>query len=471
MRSNAGLLFVIALVGSVLLHELFHLAAARASGMRVSQYFVGFGPTLFSSRIGETQVGLKLLPLGGFVRIVGMDESDAPQKPLLEDLPDYSATQDWWEGLERGMRDRGVGRLRSRRIRDAARSLTPSHPEASAAEVSSALTRAVEQEMGASRKVGDLPHRILRGDAGRLYRQRPHRSRAAAILAGPLSHLLVAFLLLTAMQMLWPPRTGPATTEVGVVAAGSPASAAGMQVGDRIVSVGETSSEDFEPLRESIRNSPGVQVPFVVERDGRLLELLITPEPVQEDEGLVGVAGFVALAKAEPVTLPEALANAWSSNDPERYPGGVLQLTQLSVEGLAGILSPSGLVDVVQQAAGMQPRDPEGALSLVGAVSVASQVTSSPQGGWQAFVLLLVAVNVFLMVFNLVPLPPFDGGHLASTAVESVVDGVRRLRGSYAGPYRVSERVLGRIAVPVYGALLVLLTATLWLDIFSPITL
>ena len=140
-----------------------------------------------------------------------------------------------------------------------------------------------------------------------------------------------------------------------------------------------------------------------------------------------------------------------------------------SVAGLVRILSPSGLTALVSQAVGREDRAPDGAVSLVGAASIAGQV-GAREGGLPVVLTLLAAINVFFFLFNLLPLPPFDGGHLAVLGIEGVVNGLRRVRGR-ASDFRVRPEAIASVAIPVIAVLVLLLITTLWLDVTDPIRL
>jgi regulator of sigma E protease len=469
--------FVAALVGAVLVHELFHLLGARWSGMRVDRYFVGFGPTLWSTRRGETEVGLKLLPLGGFVRIVGMDPEDPVQPPLVDELPEPEGDGAVWaDALEVGLRARGARAETARRIRDAARGVLSAAPAGVGAgaggprdRATAAVTAAVEAELGPTRRVGDLAHRVLRGDEGRRYGDRPARQRALAIVLGPLSHAAIAFVLLLGIQLGWPQPTGELTTVVAAVQQGSPADAAGLRAGDRLLAVAGVASDDFLVLRDGLRGRPGQPVDVRVERAGAVDTVRIVPEPVETVEGTVGLIGIAVEPVVADVGVVDAVVAAAVGEPRGASPGGVVPLARDSVAGLVRILSPQGLTDLVGQAVGAEERDPTGAVSLVGAASIAGQI-GARDGGLPVLLALLAAINVFFMLFNLVPLPPFDGGHLAVIGVESAVNGLRRLRGR-AADFRVRPEALTALAAPVMAVLVLLLVATLWLDVTSPIRL
>jgi regulator of sigma E protease len=467
--------FVVALVVAILIHELFHLLGARWAGMRVDRYFVGFGPTLWSTRRGETEVGVKALPLGGFVRIVGMDPDDAVQPPLVDELPTELADDDprLWAALEQGLRGRGAGVETARRLRDATRSvLAPAEqptPVGRHQRLAAALAGAVAQELGPSRRVGDLAHRVLRGDEGRRYGDRPGWQRALAIVLGPLSHAAIAFLLLVGVQLGWAQPTGELTTVVSAVRPGSPAAEAGLRSGDRLLAVGGVASDDFLVLRGLLRDRPGLATDVRIERDGEATTLRMIPEPVELEDGTVGLIGIAVEPELAAVGFGDALVAAAVGPAAGASPGGVVPLVRDSVAGLVRILSPAGLADLFGQAFGAEERDPTGAVSLVGAASIAGQI-GTREGGLPVLLGLLAAINVFFMLFNLLPLPPFDGGHLVVIGVESAVNAGRRVRGRPAD-FRVRPEALSALAAPVMAVLVLLLVATLWLDVTAPIRL
>jgi regulator of sigma E protease len=194
-RSLAILAFVVALVLAILIHELGHLLTAKSVGMKADRYFVGFGPTLWSTRRGETEYGVKAFPLGGFVSIRGMSSLDdrggaAPtrhareqREHILRRTRDTAAEMDDLEGLRRSLRE------------------------------------IVHTEVGGSERLGDLAWRLERGDEGRFYHDRPVWQRALAIFMGPVTHVAIAFLLLFGLYSLLPcpparspPRSPPCST-------------------------------------------------------------------------------------------------------------------------------------------------------------------------------------------------------------------------------------------------------------------
>jgi regulator of sigma E protease len=481
VSSTVGIVaFVASIVLAIVIHEAGHLLTAKRTGMRADRFFVGFGPTLYSTRRGETEYGVKALLLGGYVRIVGMDPADERQLPVIAALPRLSEIddeRDWWTELARELDARGASSEQAMQVIDATRSLAASTGDVGVdaatreTRLRDAFERAVTLQLGSSLRVGDLPHRLLRGDEERFFGERRPLQRALVLVAGPASHLLIAFMLLFAVQLFWPQPTGELTSVVAAVRPGSPAEAAGLAVGDRLIAVDDVVSSDFLVLRDALRARPEQPSMLQVERDDERLELTVVPTAVEEasDGTRVGVIGIATQPQTVQLGAWEATVAALVGPPGIGTPGGVVPMIGESLRGLGRIVSPSGLTDLVAQATGRQERAADGAVSLVGAASIAGQV-GAREGGLPVVLTLLAAINVFFFLFNLLPLPPFDGGHLAVVGIESSVNGARRLLGRDAG-FRVRPEALATVAIPVIAVLVLLLVTTLWLDVTDPIRL
>jgi membrane-associated protease RseP (regulator of RpoE activity) len=463
--------FVASIVLAIVIHEAGPLVSAKLAGMRADRFFVGFGPTLWSTRRGETEYGLKAVLLGGYVRIVGMGgDEEIEQLPLVDALPEVRDEEDarrWWGALEDELALRGTPDDLAHRIRDTARSLAPMAEDAS---MRDALGRALTLEVPTSERVGDVAHRLLHGDIGRRYSDRPAWQRAAVVFLGPVTHLVIAFVLLFAVQAGWPQPTGELTSQVSLVRGGSPADVAGVEIGDVLVAVDGIESTDFLVLREALRARPEAASVLTVDRDGTRLDLVVVPEGVTEADGqVVGLIGIGTEPRTRTVGLGEAAIEAAVGAPRPGSAGGVLPMVGESVAGLARILSPQGLTGLVSQAMGREDRAQDGAVSLIGAASIAGQV-GTREGGLPVVLTLLAAINVFFFLFNLLPLPPFDGGHLAVLGIEGAVNASRRLRGR-AADFRVRPAAIASVAIPVIAVLVLLLITTLWLDVTDPIRL
>jgi regulator of sigma E protease len=482
--------FVVAILLAVLVHELGHLVTAKLFGMRADRYFVGFGPTLWSTRRGETEYGVKAFPLGGFVSIRGMSPLDERRRPVVDEVFDPQALsadreQDQrvvttpaappptvppatWERLRDTLLERGTPATVAQRIVERTRATIGHDPDLTEARTS--LAQVMLTEVGDSERVGDLPWRLQRGDEGRFYHDRPRWQRALAIFLGPVTHLLIAFGLLLGGYLLIAQPTGEPTTEVAVVLEDSPAEEAGLAPGDRLRAVEGVESEDFERLRQVLRQRPGQPTTLTVERDGEVARIELVPlEETDPGTGeTIGVAGFVPGEVSERLGPVDALQRAAVGDEDEPI-GGVVPMLGASVQGLAAVFSPAGLSDLVSTSLGAQERDPEGAVSVVGIASFAGGAAEQGGVGLFALLFLLAYINVFLFIFNMVPLPPFDGGHLAVLAVEKLGTTVQRLRGR-PETFTVDPRAITAVALPVIGVLLLVFATTLWLDIIDPIT-
>lgn len=468
--SGAGAItvFVVSLLAAIMLHEAGHFLTARRFGMRADRFFLGFGPTVISLRRGETEYGVKALPLGGFVRIVGMSPEDERQPPAIDVVLAVPDADQRYEVLSRELRRRGVpAELASRMVRRA-RSNDLAHLDDQAA--SSVWREIVATEVPASSRVGDLRHRLLHGDEGRFFHERPAWQRAIVLASGSVAHFLIAIVVLVGAYGLLEVWTGAFEPRVAAVQEDSPAQAAGLEPGDRVLAVQSVRSDDYERLREVIRQRPDRPTSVVVSRNGAEITLTMTPEPVTDPAtgATVGVVGFAPMLVTERMDPVAAIEHALFGTPGLGDPGGFFPMLTGSLRAMATVFSPAGIAEILAQATGQRERGLEGAVSVVGAASIAGQVGDATFGGLLAFLGLIAVVNVFIGLFNLIPLPPLDGGHLAALGIEQSVNLVRRLRGR-TPDYQVDPRALAAIAVPVLALLAVVVIALLWLDITDPI--
>ncbi len=376
-RSGAlpAVAFVVALVAAVMLHEAGHFFTAKWSGMKVTEFFFGFGPRLWSFRRGETEYGVKAIPAGGYVRIVGMSNLEKDVDPA---------------------------------------------------------------------------------DEPRTYRQQSYPRRVLVTVAGVATHFIVAFLLLV---VIWTavgvPRYDRPTLEVGSISrlenGPSPAQEAGFQLGDRLVSVDGRPISSWEELPPYIRARPGTPITFVVERDGARRTLVATPAPTNPAGEQVGFIGIGAQPEIEKVGLATAVVRSVRQ---------VGRLTVGSVYALGSFFSPGSLRNYTEQLTGEGTGGAENRpVSLVGFVRIADQAADR---GLFDFLGLLVLLNVFFGVFNLVPLLPLDGGHLAVATYE-------RIRSRRGRRYHADVTRLLPLTAAVVAVLAVMTVTAVWLDIVNPI--
>ncbi|WP_432501308.1 M50 family metallopeptidase [Kineococcus arenarius] len=422
---------------SIALHEVGHLLPAKRFGVKVTQYMVGFGPTLFSRRRGETEYGVKAIPLGGYIRMIGMFPPQPGDEP---------------------------GRVRAS---------------------STGRWALMAEEARAASFVEIGP-----GEEHRTFYRLPVAKRIAIMFGGPFVNLLLALLLTAvAASAIGAPGLVPTVSSVSqcVLPAGTtatqcaeddppaPGAEAGLQPGDVIVSFAGEAVTGWEQLSDAIRASGGRTVDVVVERDGRRVELTATPVLTQravvdedtgevtdrvEEVGFLGVSPSIAVVRTPLAEVPGVVAE--------------------QVADVAGIVLrlPQRLVDVAQAAFGSEARDPNGPIGVVGIGRLAGELNAQPAivpGDELAertsrLVSLLAGLNVALFVFNMIPLLPFDGGHIAGALWEVVKKALFRLRRRPdPGPVDVAR------AMPVaYGVSLVLIGMSallLYADIVRPVTL
>jgi regulator of sigma E protease len=479
--SLAITIFVVSLIAAIMLHEAGHFLTARRFGMRADRFFLGFGPTLWSTHRGETEYGVKALPLGGFVRIRGMSELDERLAPVPDAIFDPAAVEAdrshlparvgagttdlggipdrTWERLQAELRRRGTPTETTDRIVERTRGRLPTDATPTAARA--ALAETIEVEVPASTELGDLGHRLRRGDEGRFFNERPPWQRAIVLAAGSAVHFLIAIVLLlvlflfTATQLV-----GIAPTVSGVIE-DSPAEAAGLQPGDELVAVEGQRSDDYDVLRDRIRARPDQATELVVLRDGAEVTLSVTPQLAEDPQTgeEIGQVGFLPTEIYGRLPAGEAVREAFTGQV-----GFVTQVEQTFL-AIGRVFGPDGLAGLFTQATGGAERDLEGAVSLVGAAGIAGQAAAFGVG---TLLLLIASINVFIGIFNLLPLPPLDGGHLAVLGIERGVNAVRRARGR-RDDFTVDPRAVAAVAVPVLVVLGFVFFALLYLDITQPI--
>lgn len=420
----AGVLVVIlGLAVSIALHECGHMIPAKRFGVRVPQFFVGFGRTVWSTRRGETEYGVKAFPLGGFVKLIGM-------------LPPHPEP------------DARTRRSFARLIADA---------------------RAAETDL------------LVEGDEDRMFYRLPWWKKIIVMAGGPSVNLVLAFLLFASVFGFY--GTPEPTTTVGTVAdcvmavrvdekpracapgdPVAPSKQAGLEAGDRIVAFGGTEITDYSQLQRLIRANGAATVDLTVIRDGRRLVLPVTTQ-VNQLPALDGSSASVSVGYL-----------GISPTEQNVHHGPLYTLGQMggytvdTVKALAEL--PVRLWGVARTVVGAQQRDPNSPMSVVGVGRVAGEVTSDQQvgiGDRIAFILsLLAAVNLFVGMFNFVPLLPLDGGHIAGALYEALRRAWARVRGRPDPGYFDVARLLP-VAYMTAGVLLVMTVLLVYADIVAPV--
>jgi membrane-associated protease RseP (regulator of RpoE activity) len=433
MYAAGVVLFVVGVAVSIGLHELGHLLPGKLYDVKVTQYFVGFGRTVWSRRKGETEYGVKAIPLGGYVKLVGM---------------------------------------------------LPPNPDRDPHEVRSSNTGMFSQLMSDARSA-EYEH-VDEADHDRLFYKLPWWKRIVIMGSGVMTNLVLAFVLFGVVFMGHGVQTPTTTVDqvsrcvIAVTEANAdqptrrcrpddavaPARAAGIRPGDRIVSFNGRRIDQWEQLQDAIRsNRDGAAVVGVV-RDGERLTLrtntTVSPRLDPDDPERITKVGFLGVG---PTTTLQ-----------RQGPGYVVSTmasgTWQTIEALGKM--PVKLYHVGRAAVGLEERDRNSPMSVVGAGRVAGEVAAEDTvpiaDRFFGVLLLLAGLNLFLGVFNLVPLPPLDGGPIAATLYEAARRGIARLRRK-PDPGFVDSAKLLPVTYVVAGVILVMSVVLIYADIVAPVRL
>ncbi|MXW58598.1 MAG: PDZ domain-containing protein [Acidimicrobiia bacterium] len=383
------LIVVLAVIGMIFLHEMGHFVAARAAGMSVTEFFLGFGPRLWSVRRGETVYGIKAIPAGAYVRIIGMNN--------LEEVPP--------------------------------------------------------------------------ADEHRTYRSKPYWRRMSVAVAGSTVHFLLALVLIFSFLVIGGKHEDVPSPDwtVNFVAPGSPAEGAGLLPGDRIVSVDDSPVATMSEM-VAVLPEPGTPVSLGVDRGGEELvrTLTLSTHPDDSNKGFIGISS----------------ASAWSRHQVEvGYFEAVPEtldefgfLVKESVFGIGRFFSPSGLSEFFRDVAdepaqqGTAPAgggfttavpadDGDRVVSIFGALKIGADLT---ENGYGNLLLFLALLNVFIGVFNMIPLLPFDGGHVVIATYE-------RLRSWRGRRYSADVSKMVPVAYAVILILAFVFIGSVYLDFTDPV--
>lgn len=428
------LVIVVGLAVSIGLHEIGHLVPAKLFKVRVGQYMIGFGPTIFSKRVGETEYGFKWIPLGGYISMSGM------YPPAKKGGKPRDASTGFFDTLVQDARE------------------------------SSAET-------------------IVQGEEHRTFFSLSVWKKLIIMFGGPFMNLVLAVLLYAVLLCgfgVAQPSTTVATVSECVISAAddrseceandppAPAAAGGILPGDQILSFGGVEVTGWEQLQGLIRERAGQESDVVVLREGGPLTL--TVEPLESERPVVDRYGQPLREDGQYVTEPVGFIGIGPQYETvQQSPSAVLPAVGENVERVVHMILnlPQRLWDVGVAAFGPGERDPYGPLSVVGVGRLSGEIASNDQipivERVATMVGLLASLNVALFVFNLIPLMPLDGGHIFGAVVDSVRRRLAKLFGRPdPGPLDTAKWV--PLTLAVSAILLVMGALLIYADIVKPIS-
>ena len=277
--------------------------------------------------------------------------------------------------------------------------------------------------------------------------------------AGSFAHFVIGFLLI--FSIFFGVGVNTLLSDISQVAPNSAAAAAGFQPGDKITAVNGKKVTNWYEDSQAIRDSQGKELSFTVLRDGNEITISAAPTYVESDKRYVlGVVTKIG-------TQREGFIPSISESG-----RAVAVLTRESVKALIAL--PTKVPQLIRQTFGGEERDPNGLVGVVGAARVSGDAVSSNKLNnterLGTFLLLVASLNIFVGLFNLLPLLPLDGGHMAVAIADEIRAFFARLRGK-PRPAGIDVNVLTPITMTVFAVLAILTAILLIADIFNPVSL
>ncbi|MDR3107671.1 MAG: RIP metalloprotease [Bifidobacteriaceae bacterium] len=426
--------FIVVLVISVAWHELGHLVPAKLFKVPVSQYMVGFWRTIWSKRVGETEYGVKWLLLGGYIRMIGMY---APERSPR------AAKTGWRANLA-----------------DSAREATREE-----------LTQYAAAAPAAGAAGGNAPTASGKSVADRAYYKLTAPRKVIIMLGGPTMNLVLALVFLVLAQSVvgvYGYSTAisgvtPCVTAEGVVDADcgpdsreTPAQAAGLKAGDRIVAWDGHRVSTWDQFLTEISGAKAAPTKLTVERAGKRLDFEVTPMEVAA--GTPAARVIIGVSAGEWELTKQPVTDA---------PGSLGRQIAASAKLYASL--PVAVWDTLVDMVEGNERRPDSPVSIVGIARISGEVATVDVADidvdqnrlrWGAWLQLAAAVNLALWMFNLLPLVPLDGGHIANALYEGGRRTFARWRGQRPLPGPADSARLMPLTYLVVG-LLILMTIIL----------
>ena len=371
--------FIVALLFSVMVHEFGHYLTARHYGMKVSEFFLGFGKRLWSTQRGETEFGIKAIPAGGYCRIEGM----APNDQMPE------------------------------------------------------------------------------GEESRAFYKASSGKKLVVLGAGSLLHFVLGYLLL--FTLFAGVGTNQVLPVIGGVVSGSVAQSVGIQAGDEVVSINGVKVSNWYKDVEAIRNSGGKELTIGLTRAGQQLTVKATPRLTDVEGTKRYVLGIVNTVGVKRFGIISAASNSFKLTK---------NFITESVKSLVKL--PSKVPALWGQTVHGEKRDANGLVGVVGVARVSGQAVGDSQltvsERLATFLLIIASLNIFVGIFNLLPILPLDGGHMAVAIADEIRAFFSRLRGR-PRPAAIDVTVLTPVTMVVFVILACLTLLLLVADVINPVTL
>jgi membrane-associated protease RseP (regulator of RpoE activity) len=372
------LAFVVALLFSVMVHEFGHYLTARHYGMKVSEFFLGFGKRLWSTQRGETEFGIKAIPAGGYCRIEGMAPGD------------------------------------------------------------------------------QMPE----GEEDRAFYKASSGKKLVVLGAGSLLHFALGYLLL--FTLFAGVGTNQVLPVIGEVVTGSVAQSVGIEAGDEVISINGVKVTNWYKDVEAIRNSQGKELTLGLIRDSQQITITATPRLTEIDGTKRYVLGIINTVGVKRFGLMAATSNSFT-----------VTKSFISESAKSLVKLPSKIPALWGQTVRGEERDANGLVGVVGVARVSGQALGDSQltvsERLATFLLIIASLNIFVGIFNLLPILPLDGGHMAVAIADEVRALYARIRGR-ARPAAIDVTVLTPITMVVFVVLACLTLLLLVADVINPVT-
>ena len=373
------LAFVVALLFSVMVHEFGHYLTARHYGMKVSEFFLGFGKRLWSTQRGETEFGIKAIPAGGYCRIEGMAPND---------------------------------------------------------------------EMPA-------------GEESRAFYKASSGKKLVVLGAGSFLHFFLGYLLL--FTLFAGVGTNQVLPVIGEVVKDSAAASAGIKAGDEVISINGIAVKNWYKDVEAIRNSGGKDLVLGLKRDGEQITITATPQLTEVDGASRYVLGIINTIGIKRSGVVQSASYAFTATK---------SFITESAKSLVAL--PSKIPALWGQTVRGEERDANGLVGVVGVARVSGQAVGDAQLSISeraaTFILIVASLNIFVGLFNLLPILPLDGGHMAVAIADEVRAVFARIR-KRPRPAAIDVTVLTPITMVVFVILASLTLLLLVADVINPVTL